>query len=374
MIYQMHGIIFAYRSYSELRELVGPRTAASVPFGARYRLIDFMISNMANAGIGDIGVIVQKSYQSLLDHIGSGKDWDLSRRVGGLRLLPPFSYSSGGDLLGAHGFMEALSGVRSYLKKIRQPYVVLAVGDLAATIPLDEVLSQHLASGADITVVCAQKPATEPNYSTYLVPDEQGFAKEVICEPAEAPEQGLQSLEVYVMSTKHLLELVDSCAAKKLWHLSSDVLPGFAGGQRINIYVHKGYASCIRSLADYYRSSMELIDPEISPTLFLNGGPIRTKERTDAATYYSSEAVCKNSLIAAGCYIEGLVENSILFRGVHVEKGAEVRNCIIMQDGAIREKANLSHVITDKDVNITSYVTLTGHDRYPILIAKGKTI
>lgn len=373
MIYQMHGIIFAYRSYSQLRELVGPRTAASVPFGGRYRLIDFMLSNMVNAGVSDVGVIVQKGYQSLLDHIGSGKEWDLSRRVGGLRLLPPFGYSSA-EYAGARGFMEALHDVWSYLKRIRQPYVALAVGDLAASIPLDDVLQQHIRSGADITTVCSRHLDADPSYSTYLVPDADGFTAQVISNPRQKPKDALQSLEVYIMSTQRLLELVENCAAKNLWHLSSDVLTGLAGIQRIGIYVHEGYASCIRSLADYYRSSMELLQPEVRYDLFLKNGLVRTKERTDAATYYGNDSCCKNSLIADGCYIEGLVENSILSRGVHVEKGAEVRNCIIMQDGRIQEKANLSHVITDKNVTITPYVTLTGHDRYPILIAKGNII
>ncbi len=373
MIYQMHGILFAYRSYSELRELVGPRTAASVPFGGRYRLIDFMLSNMVNAGISDVGVIVQTGYQSLLDHLGSGKDWDLSHRVGGLKLLPPFGYSDA-EYTGARGFMEALHDVWSYLQKIRQPYVVLSVGDLAASVPLNDVLQQHIRSGADITTVCSPHLNAASSYSTYLRPDGHGFAQEVICNPKQKPEGCLQSLEIYVMSTKLLLELVENCAAKQLWHLSSDVLGGRAGALRIGIYSHAGYASGIRSLADYYRSSIELLQPEASRDLFLRHGLIRTKERTDAATYYSTASCCRNSLVAAGCYIEGLVENSILFRGVHIEKGAEVRNCIIMQDAVIGEKSSLSHVITDKNVTITPYVTLTGHERYPILIAKGNVI
>ncbi len=373
MIYQMHGIIFAYRTYSELRELVGPRAAASIPFGSRYRLIDFTLSNMVNAGISDVGVIVHKSYQSLLDHIGSGKDWDLSRRSGGLKFLPPFSFSDASYSSG-HGFVNALYDIWSYLETVRQPYVVLAVGDLAASIPLEKVLAQHVASGADITTVCTKQGAEGANYSTYLIPDGQGMAAKAISDPLTKPEGGLLSLEVYVMSTKFLRDLVQTCAAKNLWRFSSDVLTGNVDNYKIGIYEHSGYAACIRSLADYYRSSMDLLNPCVANDLFAKHGPVRTKERTDAATYYSSESSCKNSLVASGCYVEGHVENSILFRGVRVAKGAEIRNSIVMQGGIIHEKANLSHVITDKNVTITPYVTLTGHDRYPILIAKGNVI
>ena len=148
----LHGILFAYRSDANLGELTRPRNTCSLPFGGRYRLIDFMLSNCVNAGMTDVGVVVHQSYQSLLDHLGSGKDWDLSRKHGGLRILPPFSYTEAGH--GEYrGSMEALAGVYDYLEDIRQDYVLLAWGDMAINLPVNEVFEHHLNSGADITMV-----------------------------------------------------------------------------------------------------------------------------------------------------------------------------------------------------------------------------
>ena len=162
----LHGILFAYHSDSNLGELTRPRNTCSLPFGGRYRLIDFMLSNYVNAGITDVGVIVHQSYQSLLDHVGSGKDWDLSRKHGGLRILPPFGYAErGGEY---RGNMDALAGVADYLENIRQDYVILAWGDMAVNLPVAEVFQQHLDSGADVTMVCTPSLKGAPRFSEYV--------------------------------------------------------------------------------------------------------------------------------------------------------------------------------------------------------------
>ena len=154
----LHGIIFSYEKHNDLRELTLHRVPASVPFAGRYRVIDFILSSMVNAGITNVGVVLDGNYQSLLDHLGSGKDWDLSRMHGGLRLLPPFSHEqSPRGVREFAGKMDALASVRSYLKEIRQSHVVLADSDLVINIPLQDVYQAHLDSGADITAVCTSK-------------------------------------------------------------------------------------------------------------------------------------------------------------------------------------------------------------------------
>lgn len=368
----LHGIIFSYEKRDGLRELTEARMPASVPFAGRYRLIDFILSSMVNAGITDVGVVLQGNYQSLLDHLGSGKDWDLSRMHGGLRLLPPFAVEQtrGGGFL--RGKMEALAGVRSYLEGIRQSHVVLADSDLVINIPLQDVYQSHLDSGADITAVCTSD-LTGPGDATYFRLDGQGRITDTLF-PLNDPTGCYRSLEIYIISKQLLLDLVDECMSHDQVSFRCAVLQGKAASLHLQSYVWDGYAAQIRTLKGYYMRSMELLDPAIRREIFPPQRPIHTKERNDASTYVDPAGICCNCLVADGCTIEGTVENSILFRGVSVAKGAEVKDCILMQDATISRDAVLHHVIADKDVVIMESRTLMGHEKYPMTIAKGSKI
>lgn len=368
----LHGIIFSYEKHDELRELTEARMPASVPFAGRYRLIDFILSSMVNAGITDVGVVLQGNYQSLLDHLGSGKDWDLSRSHGGLRLLPPFATEQVRGTSGIRGKMEALAGVRSYLEGIRQSHVVLADSDLVINIPLQDVYQAHLASGADITAVCTSD-VSGPGDVTYFRLGEEGRISEVLY-PLHNTAGCHRSLEIYILSKQLLLDLVDECISHDQVSFRGGVLQAKASTLRLQSYVWDGYAAQIRTLKGYYRRSMELLDPAIRREVFPASRPIFTKERSEASTYVDPAGVCCNCLVADGCTIEGTVENSILFRGVSVAKGAEVKDCILMQDTTISRDAVLGHVIADKDVVVMESRTLIGHENYPMTIAKGSQV
>ena len=368
----LHGILLAYRADPALRELTQHRNTCSVPFGGRYRIIDFMLSSLVNAGVTDVGLIVHSSYQSLLDHVGSGKDWDLSRKYGGLRILPPFSYAQSHGDGENRGRMDALAGVRSYLKNIRQEYVVLGWGDIVANLPIAKAFEQHLKTGADITAICTNRPTGDPASCTYFTVGANGTVTDVAVHPNEP--MGCETLEFYIMSKSLLLNLVDHASAHRIHSFSEGVLLSMVDQLKIVPYLYDGYVARIHNVATYFARSMELLDPAVQAELFDPASPIHTKIHTLPSTYYSADSRCTGSLIADGCIVDGEVENSILFRGVRVEKGAKVSNCILMQGTTVRSDAKLSHVITDKNVTITPYVTLTGHDRYPILIAKGNVI
>ena len=371
MMNKMHGIIFSYLSNPDLRELTQNRNTCSIPYGGRYRLIDFMLSSMVNAGISDVGLIVDANYQSLLDHVGSGKDWDLSRKHGGLRILPPFGYSGKRD--GAYrGRMDALAGVRSYLQNIRQDYVVLGGGDLVVNLPLREIFEAHVRSEADITAVCTNHPTGDPKGSDYFTIGEGGRITDVAVHPPIA--QGCESLEVYVLSKALLLSLVDHCAAHNIHSFSAGVLQAMAGRLRLCSYVYDGYAARLQSVAGYFARSMELLDPAVRRELFAPQRPVRTKDRSDPSTYYGPNSRSVNSLVADGCVIEGEVENSILFRGVRVERGARVSNCVLMQGTSIQEGAVLKYAIADKNVRVNAGRMLMGHSTYPLAIAKNEIV
>lgn len=371
MMAALHGILFAYRSNPALRELTQPRNTCSIPYGGRYRVIDFMMSSMVNAGMTDVGVIVHSGYQSLLDHVGSGKDWDLSRKHGGLRILPPFGYGNGAERV-YRGRMDALAGVRSYLENIRQDYVVLAGGDLVVNLDLEKVFDEHQASGADITAVCTTRPMGAPDECNYLTVGADGFASDVSVHP-NVP-NGYESLEIYIISKELLLSLVDHCAAHNIPSFSQGVLQDMRGTLKIRPYLFDGYAARIQSVAGYYARSMELLDPAIRAQLFPKDRPIRTKDSSTPSTYYSPESKVANSMIADGCIIEGQVENSILSRGVRVAKGAKISNCILMQNTTVGEGAILRYAITDKNVKVNPGRMLMGHSTYPLAIAKNETV
>lgn len=372
MLNKLHGIIFAYRSNPNLRELTQHRNTCSIPYGGRYRVVDFMLSNFVNAGISDVGLIAHANYQSLLDHVGSGKDWDLSRKHGGLRILPPFGYANKRGDGNYRGRMDALAGVYSYLQNIRQEYVVFAGGDLAVNLPISEIFESHLKSGADVTAVCTSRLTGEPQSCDYFTVNDDGFATDVAIHPAEA--SGLESLEVYILSKELLLSLVDYCSAHNISSFSDGVLPALIGKKKIHVYPFDGYSARLQSVSGYFARSMELLDPQVRAQIFAADRPIKTKDQSNPSTYYGPEAKSVNSLVADGCIIDGEVENCILFRGVEVQKGARVSNCVLMQGTVIQAGAVLKYAITDKNVRVNPGLMLMGHSSYPLAIAKNEIV
>ena len=367
----LHGIIFAYAQTPGLRELTEDRMPGSVPFGGRYRAIDFMLSNMHNAGITDVGVVLHGNYQSLIDHIGNGKTWDMARRNGGLKLLPPFADERKYRGAVFRGKIDALSGVRSYLREIRQKYVVLSDSDLIINLPLQQVLEAHEASGADITCVCTANGAFVEN-ATYFTLDDAGKVSETRCAPHTA--SGYRGLEIYLLRRDLLIELVEQCIAQEKYSFRRDVLAGMTGRLKLQSYVWDGYAAQLRSVQEYYDRSMELLQGSIRAELFAAARPILAKEDDEASSYFAPGSRVKNSLVADGCTIEGSVENCILFPGVTVEKGAELRDSILFKGTRVRDGVTLRYVITDKYVEVLPGRTLMGHESYPIVISKGSIV
>lgn len=367
----LHGILYTLRAAPELRELVMHRNSASIPFGSRYRLIDFSLSSMVNAGARDVGVIMERDYQSLLDHLSSGKDWDLSRRSGGLRLLPPFGLPE------AHsgsfsGCMEALLSVRSYIETIPHENIILAPGDYVGNLDLAAAAEQHERSGADITAVCVDAWVEAPHHR--YIPDDDGFSGTLQFSDGKGS-AGLGATEVYILKKDALLSLMSYCGDGGYSHFHRDALAHYlAEGGRIGIYVHNGYFHRIRSVQDYYDASMEMLEKDVMSQFFPEDRPIRTKDRTEVSTYYSDEASVQNCLVADGCYIEGTVKNSILFRGVRVEKGAVLEDCVILQDSVIRSGAQIKCVISDKNAVVNEGCYLVGNKKLPIIVPKGAVI
>lgn len=368
--YNVLGLIFASMHDTSIAELTKQRTMGSILFGGRYRLIDFPLSNMVNSGIAEVGVITKSNYGSLLDHLGSGREWDLSRKKGGLHLLPP--YSQDGGIY--RGRLDALSNVWSFIEHSSAKYVILSDCDMVTTIDFNPVIEQHIESEADITVVYSKGLYNvEKNHSTNILELDGNRVKDVLVDPQLSGECNI-SLGMFVMSKEFLKKIVSESISRNQYSLIRDVLQAKKNEYTICGYEHKGYFSKIDSLLNFYNANLELLKPENRNALFKKDFPIYTKIGDNGPTKYGLESDISNSLIADGCIIEGTVENCVLFRGVKIGKGTVIKNSVILQGTEIGEGCQVSSVITDKNVKISNGKVLTGSDTYPLFIGKNAQI
>ncbi|MDE7292889.1 MAG: glucose-1-phosphate adenylyltransferase subunit GlgD [Oscillospiraceae bacterium] len=366
------GVIFANMHEDVIPELTRQRTMGSVLFGGRYRLIDFTLSNLVNSGVSEVGVITKSNYQSLLDHLGSGREWDMARKNGGLHLLPPFSSTSSGMY---RGRLEALYGISDFIKCSDADYVIMTDCDVVTSLDYNAVFEAHVKSGADITAVYSTSNLTldDAARSNVFGIDESGRINNVLINPQISGECNV-ALNSYIISKDLLMSIVMDGAAQGIYSFAKSILQGKCGQYKIMAYKHDGYFSKITSIKTYYDANMALLDTASRQKLFLENAPVYTKIRDNPPAKFAIGANVKNSLIADGCIIEGTVENSILFRGAKVGKGTVIKDSIIMQDSVIGKNCHVECMITDKIVNITDGKILTGSKNYPVYVGKGAQI
>ena len=362
------GLIFASINDSFVAELTKERTMGSIPFGGRYRLIDFPLSSMVNSGISEVGVITKSNYGSLMDHLGSGREWDLARKKGGLHLLPPFSQVGGGVY---RGRLEALNNVWNFIDYAKSEYVVLANCDVITSIDFNKVVAQHAESEADITVVYAKGLYNaEKNTNTNILSiDEEENVTEILVHPDMAGECNI-CLDMFVMKTDFLKKIARDAGSKNQHSLIRDVLQLRKNEFVFKAYKHEGCFLRIDSLEAYYKMNLLLQEADVRKSLFNPEAPIYTKTGDNASVKYGLETSAKNSTIADGCTIEGTVENCVLFRGVKIGKGAVVKNCVLMQGTVVGENCQLECVVADKNVEISADRVLTGSEEFPLYLGK----
>ena len=367
------GIIISFDNDSDMRELAEHRPVSSIPFSGRYRIIDFMLSNFVNSGCTQVGILMRDKYQSLMDHLGSGKDWDLARKRGGMMMFPPNAFALKSSPLvteNYHTSLEALGSISDMLNKNKCEYVAIASGDIVANIPMDEVLKKHKECGADLSIVCVKNSAGTA-HDSYLNLSPRHEVVDIRYGDNLGGQCKYKALGIYVMKRKMLIELLSDCVTRNMHHFERDAIQYlFKNGKKIHGYVFDKYSVQVENVKGYFASSMDMLDKEIRDQVFLPTRPILTKIRDEAPTYYGEDAVVNDSLIADGCTIEGTVENSILFRGVHVAKGAVVKDSILMSGCNVGENVELSYVVADKNVNIRADRKMMGHATYPVAIAK----
>ena len=373
------GLIFSNIHDNTIPELTRRRTLGSVPFGGRYRLIDFTLSSMVNSGISKVGVVTHNNYQSLIDHLGNGKDWDLARRSGGIKILPPYitSFENAASNKFYSSRLEALMGTVNFLSRCTEEYVIMSDCDVICNIDLNKVIESHMKSNAAITFI-----VNKADFSGHA-DDEKVYAVEYdadnnLTEIAERKiSEGVSNVFINMMVVKrdYLLNVIQNAIAHGYKSFLYDIIIRNVGKEDYKVYSYDGWYAQIGSLESYFACSMKLLDSDARARLFgVKNYPVLTKVRNSAPTRYVEGAKVVNSVVAEGCIIEGTVENSIIFRGVHVGKGAVVKNSILFQDTYVCPDVSLNCVITDKNVMIKDGRTLSGHNSMPFYIGKNMTV
>ncbi len=365
------GLVFANVHDELIRELTAVRSMASIPFGGRYRLIDFTLSNLVNAGISKVGVIPKFNYHSLMDHLGSGKPWDLDRKSGGLFILPPYVKSA---LQVNTGHIQSISDVMSFLTHSKQKYVVMCDADVVGNLNIEEMLAEHEMKGADISI--AYKTGVLPKNNSDIMSFEMNGDNRVTKIRMSA-NNGVTcnfSLDVVVIERALLISLINTAKEENAAHLWRDVFQPKVDILKIYGYEVKETAWVIDGTESYAKANFALLDPAVRRELFNAERPIYTKIRDDVPTKYGLNSEVSGSLIANGCVINGTVKNSIIFRGVKVEEGAVLENCIIMQDCIIKKNASLRYVIADKNGEITEGRELCGAPTHFMFINKSAKV
>ena len=372
------GIIYTNKDDLSLRELTNQRSVAALPLAGRYRVVDFVLSSMVNSGVRNVGVIMQRNYRSLMDHLGSGKEWDLHTRNNGLFLLPPFvTQETGGEYLGV---LDALRANFDYLRRSTQKLAILTNSNMVFNMNFEPMIRQHEQTDADITLLYTkvrrdmELSSAGKHTHAFLNVEKDGRISDMEVNP-NAANYDTMYMNVLLIKRTLLMHLVDGAAAHGEHDINRELIqPAIKSGSlKVYGYEFKGYYRRIETIKSYFRCNMDLLDYNVRQELFKKS-PVYTKTRDDVPAVYREGNNVKNSLVADGCVIEGSVENCVLFRGVHIGRNASVKNAIIMQDSEIEDSVELENVILDKNVTVRTHGRLIGQVQYPIVIGKNVTL
>ena len=365
------GIIFA--NDGAIGTLTDKRTTASVPFGCRYRQVDFHLTNMTAAGIRHIGIISRHNYQSLMHHIGSGEEWGLELGEGGLEFLTPYAMSTTDNY---RGKLETLYSAMDFLEYGNDEYVIMSGSAIQSNMDMKKLLDAHIKSGKDITVVTKAGIANGVKQLDLAVKlDKNGEIADMAVDYV-APADYLASMDIFVLSKNWLMDRVKECVAHNLYHMDRDLVLGLwqKKAATVNIYQFSGIAMYNESVEEYFANSLALIDSDVRHNMFGGHHTVFTKVRDRVPSYYGENCHIDNSIVADGCMLDGAVKNSVLFRQVTICDGAQVEDCLIMNDSVVGENSELKCVILDKDVTVRPGSKLIGTPKNPIIIKRGEIV
>ena len=368
------GLIYTGEDNLQLKDLTQSRAVAAVPFGGRYRCIDFILSDLVNTGVTSVGLIAQKNYHSLMDHLGSGREWDLHRKREGLFIIPPFMTKENTGLY--RGTVDAFRAALGFVRRCPQKYIILSGSHTIFNMPFTDMLAKHIKTNADVTLLYYEEnePDSEDiRRDLYFDVEADGRVSNISIDPYKKPNSH-RSADVIIMDKQLFIETVDTAYARGDRNYVRDVLVRRASGWKVMGYCIEGFVARLSSVRSFFDKNMELLDEKIQRDLFNPTHPIYTKVKDETSARYGEHACSRCSVVADGCEIRGTVEKSVLFRGVKVGEGAIVRNSIIMQGVDIGNNCILEHVIIDKGAQIHDGRTLTGYDSFPVIVKKNTEV
>lgn len=363
------------RKNSNINQITYARPIASTPVGGRYRIIDFALSNMVNSGFTNVGIFAREKYRSLTDHVGSGKDWDLSRKKGGLFVFSPENTKNKNIYSNKKGDIYNIFVNIDYIERSEEEYILIAPSYMVCNIDYENVINYHKKSGNDITIVYKQIDNANEDFegNSTLHIDENGKVINVGSNIGAFNNANI-SMETYIMKRQDLIDNIYTLVSRGNCSYLQDFISEAVNRLNVGAYEHAGYLKCVNSVKSYFELNKELLNYDIANELLYSSRKIFTKEKNQSPTIYTENANVENSFVATGCIIEGTVKNSILFRKVHVKEGAIIENAVIMQNCTIDKDVELNNVIFDKNVSIGEGKILTGDENYPVIIEKNASI
>lgn len=373
MFYDVMGLVIADNKRISLGELTRPRALAATPFAGRYRFIDFMLSNMVNSDIGVIGVVTFNKYRSLMDHLGTGRAWDLTGRTRGLFLLPPFAYSISGTTGESSTEYDGISGIVDFLRSHRHEQVIVASSNVLFNHTFQDFIQRHTDSGADVSVLFNRDGIRFGGPVMILETDRAGWVRDVLATPAKS-RSNRSSMGVVILRRQLLIDLLTEAVARREREFSVESILHRHADLRIMGVESDWFTLRINSVQGYFAATMRLLEDDARNALFWSGLPVFTKVKDIAPALYGSDSQVSNSMISDGCRIHGTVSDSLLFRGVTVARDSRLESCIILQDSYISENCRLENVIVDKYCTIRPGVRLVGTPGFPMVIGKGAVV
>ncbi len=370
------AILFSNLHDQGIPELTSNRSAEAIPFAGRYRLVDFALSNLVNSNIYNVNLLTRYNYRSIMEHIGSGKEWDLARSSGGIKLLPPFM--KGSSLFGENNLytnrLEAIKSIRSTVSSFTEDYVIMADSNIICNIDIDDIIKYHKSTKADMTVVVKSFEMTKQNYRerVQIVPDKDGNIADIKRTSPDYEGECKIYMNISVFNRTYFQNVLNDAIAHNYHSMTFDVVRRNMKNDRYKVYECKDYMMAVETLSDYYSASMDMLyKPEVRDAIFKNRArPVITRIVNSVPTYYGAGSRVKNSFIADGCKIHGAVENSIIFRGVIVGKGAVIRNSVVFKNAIIGENAFLNCCLADIRSVVSDSRILSGCEASPYYIAK----
>ncbi len=362
------GLITTNYNTGEFGTLTSERPSASLPIGGRYRMIDFPLSNMVNSGVRTVGLITPYMYRSLMDHVGVGKEWAMDRKIGGLFILPGTVYG----IQGARGkyVIRDFRQNRAFLERGGCKHVLICDSSKIYNIDFEEVEKFHVETGNDITMIYKKGLFCDSEHEVYLDISSRERVTDIV---SGANKEGNCFIDAFIINLDLLIQLIDWYEHMSYMDLL-DVFSQHMNDFRIGGYRFNGYVGIVNNLKTYMDTSTDLLREDVRKLLFNHDTPIYTKVQDAPPAKYMAGSSVSSSLIASGCIIEGTVENSIIFRDVHVSKNAVIRNCVLMQHCEIADNVILENVICDKYVTVKPNVKILASQDSPMAISKRERI